>query len=455
MNTLRELDLNLPERNRLLFLIAVGLGVAALLGHLLLLGSVLYPRWQQWQEASDLLTEARRQLRAAQREQESQTPERVRAEIEAARAELTEEAAIFLGQDEAAAALDRLYRYADETGINILSLQSDTAPPSEAEEASTLYSVQSFRLEAQGEINDLLNFLGQIEESAYLGFNVTNVMLEAGTSGTKLTFDLVLYTSPYATGAQPPAEGDSAEALLEQAWQAGRWQQAIDLLNELLQADPSNERWLERLYRARVNYGNELLEDGRAAAARTQFEIALQIDPTGTAAAAGLAQVEALLTPTPAPEATLEEQLDAVWEAEDWETAIALLEQLRNLEPAEPSWTEKLYAAEVNHGYQLMGEGDYQEAKEAFSRALELKPGGAEAQEGLRLLSDEGTPVPSPSTPRPTATQPTVRVYTVRRGDTLYSIARRFGVTLEALMAANNLTNYNIAVGQQLRIPAP
>ncbi|RME32979.1 MAG: LysM domain-containing protein [Thermoflexia bacterium] len=41
-------------------------------------------------------------------------------------------------------------------------------------------------------------------------------------------------------------------------------------------------------------------------------------------------------------------------------------------------------------------------------------------------------------------------------GDTLYSIARRFGVTVQALQQRNNLANPNdIKVGQQLIIPAP
>lgn len=44
-------------------------------------------------------------------------------------------------------------------------------------------------------------------------------------------------------------------------------------------------------------------------------------------------------------------------------------------------------------------------------------------------------------------------IYVVRAGDTLYSIARRYGTTVEAIMAANRLTNYNISIGQQLVIP--
>lgn len=43
----------------------------------------------------------------------------------------------------------------------------------------------------------------------------------------------------------------------------------------------------------------------------------------------------------------------------------------------------------------------------------------------------------------------------VQPGDTLWSIAARYGVTVEALMRANNLTNPNyIFLGQTLVIPS-
>jgi N-acetylmuramoyl-L-alanine amidase len=45
--------------------------------------------------------------------------------------------------------------------------------------------------------------------------------------------------------------------------------------------------------------------------------------------------------------------------------------------------------------------------------------------------------------------------YTVRQGDTLSSIARRFGVSMAALVETNDLTDPNLlAVGKRLRIPA-
>ena len=45
-------------------------------------------------------------------------------------------------------------------------------------------------------------------------------------------------------------------------------------------------------------------------------------------------------------------------------------------------------------------------------------------------------------------------VYTVKRGDTLYSIAREYNVTPNDLMSYNNLTSNLLSIGQILRIPS-
>jgi LysM repeat protein len=48
-------------------------------------------------------------------------------------------------------------------------------------------------------------------------------------------------------------------------------------------------------------------------------------------------------------------------------------------------------------------------------------------------------------------------VYVVKKGDTLYAIAIRHKVTLEALLAANpTITHPNfVKIGQRILIPAP
>ena len=43
--------------------------------------------------------------------------------------------------------------------------------------------------------------------------------------------------------------------------------------------------------------------------------------------------------------------------------------------------------------------------------------------------------------------------YTVKKGDSLYSIARQFGITVNELKSSNNLTSDTLTVGQKLTIP--
>ncbi len=63
-------------------------------------------------------------------------------------------------------------------------------------------------------------------------------------------------------------------------------------------------------------------------------------------------------------------------------------------------------------------------------------------------------PPPSPtSTPKPTI--PPSQAYVVQPGDQLLKIARKFGITLAALKAANGLTSDVIVPGQVLFIPTP
>jgi LysM repeat protein len=63
-------------------------------------------------------------------------------------------------------------------------------------------------------------------------------------------------------------------------------------------------------------------------------------------------------------------------------------------------------------------------------------------------VAQTAAPVQSPSTDQGTAN----KLYIVVTGDTLYSISRRFGLTVEDLKALNNLADNNIKIGQKLMV---
>ena len=191
------------------------------------------------------------------------------------------------------------------------------------------------------------------------------------------------------------------------------------------------------------------------------MDVALYTSPYASAAGPSPAVTPTVqfITPTPAsatpmPTATLTadqllaQQLDAAWTSGDWPQAISLIGQILALNPTADGMTQKLYAAHVNYGRTLVAAGRLEDAKTEFSIALTIKPDGEEANDELLKLSGE-TPV------LPTTTPGAQTLYVVRAGDTLFSIARRFGVTVQAIMVANNLTSYNIRAGQQLYIPPP
>lgn len=75
---------------------------------------------------------------------------------------------------------------------------------------------------------------------------------------------------------------------------------------------------------------------------------------------------------------------------------------------------------------------------------------------GKRLVIPGFKPAPKVATRPDTASKsPNTKpeTYRVRRGDSLWEIARRFGVSVKALMDLNNLSSHIVAVGTVIRIP--
>ena len=52
-----------------------------------------------------------------------------------------------------------------------------------------------------------------------------------------------------------------------------------------------------------------------------------------------------------------------------------------------------------------------------------------------------------------TITETNYEVYTVKRGDTLYGIANKYGVSVDDIKTLNNLTSNTLSIGQRLQIP--
>jgi LysM repeat protein len=165
-------------------------------------------------------------------------------------------------------------------------------------------------------------------------------------------------------------------------------------------------------------------------------------------------------TPTNAERlAQLALQLDAAWNAQNWVEALRLIAEIKAIDPNYDNISEREYFAQVNYGYYLLTQGNCTGAKAAFMAALALRPQGEEALMGLQLLSTYcATPMGPTATPSVAATPTTIVLtapitYTVKAGDTLYSLSKRYGVTVQAIMQANGLMSSVIRAGQVIWIP--
>lgn len=170
--------------------------------------------------------------------------------------------------------------------------------------------------------------------------------------------------------------------------------------------------------------------------------------------------------------ATLREQMERAWNEANWPAALAILDHIRTLAPEDMALIDRQQRGHLNYAWDLLAAGHCTRARTQFERALGLLPGEAEALQGLALTAARcpaevparvPTAVASPGEatrvlPTPAeATGPVDRLttYTVRRGDTLYSLARRYGVTVAAIQRASGLRDEAIQAGMTIKIPPP
>ena len=76
----------------------------------------------------------------------------------------------------------------------------------------------------------------------------------------------------------------------------------------------------------------------------------------------------------------------------------------------------------------------------------------------IKRVDSVFTQIDRTTTPAPRdslQTTPVDKSYTVKQGDTLYNISKRFGLTVDELKVLNNMTDNNIRIGQKLVVVKP
>ncbi len=124
-----------------------------------------------------------------------------------------------------------------------------------------------------------------------------------------------------------------------------------------------------------------------------------------------------------------------------------------------PWWTVRLVEntreSENVQVLQQVGRDLWEEAMSSPSTVSEVTPEPTEPGEspGTGIIP---TPTPTPQTGESGAISgqsATGGTHVVQSGETLYSISRRYGVSVDVIKERNNLGNDNIQIGQELVIP--
>lgn len=103
----------------------------------------------------------------------------------------------------------------------------------------------------------------------------------------------------------------------------------------------------------------------------------------------------------------------------------------------------------------LSGCARRQSTRPTQSAASSSSPTQGPFSEPTTEVTHNATGLPNVGVGSSTEVTPAPQVYVVQRGDTLIGIATRLGVSLEALVEANQITDPNsLQVGQRLRVPA-
>ncbi|NLD45174.1 MAG: LysM peptidoglycan-binding domain-containing protein [Chloroflexi bacterium] len=270
---------------------------------------------------------------------------------------------------------------------------------------------------------------------------------------------------------------DELVGLMEAAWSRQDWPEVLHLIERIRALDPNREGLEERRYFAYVNYGYQLMTSGRCTEARWAFEQALLVRPQGEEALMGLdLLVRYCGTPTPvSPTPTL---------------PTVTLTPTPPSHPAPQPFTYVVQPGDTLFGLsrrfgvtvQAIMSANGLMSSQLYSGQTLTIPAGATSTPGplvhivqpgetlaaiarrynttvWAIMSANGLTSHTIWAYRalfiPTASPETLARHVVLRGETLFSIAQRYGTTVALLMLANNLPDYDLYVYQTLIIPPP
>jgi tetratricopeptide (TPR) repeat protein len=160
----------------------------------------------------------------------------------------------------------------------------------------------------------------------------------------------------------------------------------------------ATEKLAAEQLRAALGAGATALEQGDAAAARGQFERALQIDPANAVAKRGLERVATLgeVTALLAEARAAEERGDRTAAEAAYRKALTLDRDARSardgLARLQAQAGNAAFASAMSQGLDALARRDYAAARAAFERAGQIRPGAPEVADGLaqveRALGD-------------------------------------------------------------------
>lgn len=180
----------------------------------------------------------------------------------------------------------------------------------------------------------------------------------------------------------------------DEAYQDGRFGEAVESYRQALDRFTALVDGMEQVYEEAMQRGRQALADGDAGAAAEQFERALLIRPGDAAAQRGrkragtLDEVNDLIA---AGNAALEQQrLEAA--KQQYTQALEIDpyadKAKQRLEEVEQRIRERDFRQAMSNGFTALEDNQLEQARQAFNRAGQLKPGSREAGEALKLVEE-------------------------------------------------------------------